>query len=543
MVDIGLINSEKTKYEDKRVEIVGKMLFDELCVSQSFRDTLIQHSDIKDDDPLHIQIAYGATSIQNSCLSLCPWHLMYDDKKIICKGDPNFLIKKKVRFSYLIKFDQNPPSLDVSELQKINLLLISSPISNSENENFVSKDSKEIIKDGIKKKPGRIEFVGETEPILSELHRTISELDDGKAPHIIHFDGHGEFGRRCHQCRDKIFSSTVEKCENKNCDCSLEATQGYLKWKNNEDKTDYVSSEEFVELINSIDPKPKLVVLAACKSAYANRGESVFNGFAQRLIAEEVCAVVGFSFSIKDKSAQHFIEHFYRKLIVQNKSLLDSVHLGTYLIPEKDKKYEWYKPVLFMRYGEGVEDGNIVRFPSENPVLENNKPISYENVSPPKSIDKVYVKEENKHEVNNPNPHQPTSIKTITKFLEKSLILSEVAALTYDLFKEKGVEQVFIDIYSNLLDKLDTHFAKIDFKKMSDESKRSIFTAEEQSTEYSKLCLEIEKQIREEQETINQFNSSGDLHDRGSFRSKFGPLITNTGMIEGRLRELYDNSS
>jgi hypothetical protein len=468
---------------------------------------------------------------------------MYDDKKIICKGDPNFLIKKKVRFSYLIKFDQNPPSLDVSELQKINLLLISSPISNSENENFVSKDSKEIIKDGIKKKPGRIEFVGETEPILSELHRTISELDDGKVPHIIHFDGHGEFGRRCHQCRDTIFPSTVEKCDNENCNCSLEATQGYLKWKNNEDKTDYVSSEEFVELINSIEPKPKLVVLASCKSSYANKGESVFNGFAQRLIAEEVCAVVGFSFSIKDKSAQHFIEHFYRNLIVQNKSLLDSVHLGTYLIPVRDKKYEWYKPVLFMRYGEGVEDGNIIRFPSENPVLETNKPISYENVSPPTSTDKVYVKEENKHEVNSPNSHQPTSIKTITKFLEKSFILNEVAALTYDLFKQRGVQQVFIDIYSILLDKLDTHFAKIDFKKMSDKTKRSIFTAEEQSQEYSQLCSEIEKQISEEQETINDFNSSGDLYDRSSFRSKFGPLINNTGMIEGRLRELYENSS
>jgi hypothetical protein len=547
MVENGLLNEKRTEYLPDRVKKIGIIFFDTLFKTASFKKILqdFYNNSKREYQPLHIQIEYNAVSTMNSDIALYPWHLMYDNKHVLFDStSEGFIAKNGVRFSYLIAYDGTPPPLKKITLKTLNVLLIPSPISSNTDQDIISERiilksiEEETDRKSIKEETNRIRILKPLKTTLEELQIVMGRCPPSEKPHVIHFDGHGKYGKRCInlscvKARQKIFPLDNDVCDQ----CGRPFTenhQGYLQFEDSQGNIDYISSDEFADFIEQhIHPKPVLAVIASCKSAYSRAGKSVFNGVVQRLIQLGVLAVIGFPFRITNNSAEKFIEQFYRKLILGEGSLFEALHLGTNF---KDTQHEWYKPVLFMRYDDKNkvhEEGYLFEIQSFN--------------KPPQSYSKISQEiKENKPESDDFNKKQILK-RDIVVFVSKSKILSEIAALIYDLFEERGIEPDYIGgIYPKLLNKLNTHIRNINFEQIPDEIKNCSFVTKEQLSDYEKLCSDIKKQIekqKKEQKKISKLSPPKNCYSHDKFVSQFEPLLTKTGKIEGWWKRLYENSS
>ena len=84
---------------------------------------------------------------------------------------------------------------------------------------------------------------------------------------IVHFDGHGDFGRRCPIC------SSLNGPQQKQCGCCEtmledEAASGYFAFEREDGLLDALAAEELAEIVTSLpENAPKLIFLSACDSA------------------------------------------------------------------------------------------------------------------------------------------------------------------------------------------------------------------------------------------------------------------------------------
>ena len=153
-----------------------------------------------------------------------------------------------------------------------------------------------------------------------------------------------------------FYNRKIEKC--KFCESRLKDGTGFLLFENEEGQPDYISAEQFTNLVKNSQPKPQLIVITACQSALAHQHDSVFNGVAQKLL-QIVPAVVATPFSISQDSTTDFIDQFYRVLGNGKSSLLEAVKRASETM--KYCEYEWYRFVVFLRY-DGDEDGYLFDF-------------------------------------------------------------------------------------------------------------------------------------------------------------------------------------
>ncbi|NEQ85326.1 MAG: CHAT domain-containing protein, partial [Moorea sp. SIO2I5] len=210
---------------------------------------------------------------------------------------------------------------------------------------------------------------------LKALRRRLSERQTSAVPQVLHFDGHGFFGKRCNQigCR-KAYKQGVTQCE---CGAPLGQAQGYLVFEDSDGNADYVSAKELGELLGNLqrreqphsEPGIALVVLSACKSAMSRKSESVFNGVAQSLIGGGIPAVVAMTYSIRVDAASAFAEEFYHS-VGEQESLAIALGRGQSAIGIEGN--QWYRPVLYLRW-EDNEGGQLFK---ASPVQtdENNLP-------------------------------------------------------------------------------------------------------------------------------------------------------------------------
>jgi hypothetical protein len=153
-----------------------------------------------------------------------------------------------------------------------------------------------------------------------------------------------------------FYNRKIEKC--KFCESPLKDGTGFLLFENEQGQPDYISAEQFTNLIKNSQPKPQLIVITACQSALAHQHDSVFNGVAQKLL-QEIPAVVATPFTISQDSTTDFIDQFYRVLGNGQSSLLEAVKRASETM--KYYEYEWYRFVVFLRY-DGDEDGYLFDF-------------------------------------------------------------------------------------------------------------------------------------------------------------------------------------
>jgi hypothetical protein len=326
----------------------------------------------RENTQLHIQLIFSDNVVRGIRLADYPWELLHDGFM--------FLLHRNVTISRDIAYEGVRPNLPPTD--KINVLLLSSTASDPElGLNQLGKEEAQAIADGLEKarNDGHINFV-QLGATRDKLRAYLTEHRGEDAPQVLHFDGHGLYGKRCTnpQCHAMNKGTKITRCGK--CDRELPEAQGYLVFEDKDKNggADYISAAELGVLLSkstSGDGNNKsggiaLVVLSACQSGMTVEGDSIFNGTAQNLIGQRIPSVVAMQYSVSVVSATKFAEQFYRSLGQKNS-------LGIAVSQAREamgiEGNQWYRPVLYLRWQDKDNDGGQ---------LFNLSPIGDERVNP-----------------------------------------------------------------------------------------------------------------------------------------------------------------
>ncbi|MCB0168319.1 MAG: CHAT domain-containing protein [Anaerolineae bacterium] len=156
---------------------------------------------------------------------------------------------------------------------------------------------------------------------------TLSALEDElkHGCHLLHIVGHGRF----HPQRK----------------------EAVLFLANDDNQVERVSAAELAELVARQAESPRLVFLAACQTATRSPAEA-FRGFAPRLIAAGVPAVVAMQDIVPIDATREFTRTFYRRLLHHGQVDLAANEGRSALLAGRDDS--WAVPVLYSRVPDGV---------------------------------------------------------------------------------------------------------------------------------------------------------------------------------------------
>ncbi|MCA1990590.1 MAG: CHAT domain-containing protein [Coleofasciculus sp. S288] len=351
MVTAEILAADRTTFHPDYPAKIGKELYRALFPPGSKVERAL-HSSLRQAEEkntqLLVQLKLEADAVQRSRLADYPWELLHDGQR--------FLLHHQLGFSRYIAHDTAPPSLP--PVEQVNVLLVSSAAFDSQmGLKRLSKQEQQAIRKGLEKASdaGHISLRELEYPTFNELRTYLTENRGKEAPHVLHFDGHGLFGKRCQQCGAMHKGIKVERCKKEACLAPLPDPQGYLVFEDEEGEADYISAKELGTLLHQTRLSDgthqtggvALVVLSACQSGMAVAGESVFNGTAQNLIGHRVPAVVAMQYSVSVEAATKFAEQFYRSL-GQKDSLTVAVNQGREAMGAEGN--QWYRPVLYLRW-------------------------------------------------------------------------------------------------------------------------------------------------------------------------------------------------
>ena len=102
------------------------------------------------------------------------------------------------------------------------------------------KEEKSVLR-GLEVARGRgdIFFAQLEEPTLVELRSYLTEHLEDKAPHVVHFDGHGLFGQRCPNSECGAMNGGTKSRRCRKCDTELPLPQGYLVFEDEDGDANY----------------------------------------------------------------------------------------------------------------------------------------------------------------------------------------------------------------------------------------------------------------------------------------------------------------
>ncbi|MDF0593777.1 tetratricopeptide repeat protein [Methanotrichaceae archaeon M04Ac] len=152
-----------------------------------------------------------------------------------------------------------PAQPSTEELPFRVLVIISRPLDESELPNIADQWA---LYSGLSavKTPARLDFL--RPPTIEQLRTEILGGYD-----VVHFDGHGSFGRRCPSCSG-LNPPEGKKCGRCNAVLEYEEAGGYLAFEGEDGTVDSLAAEDLAGMINAVPGRPtKLVILSACESA------------------------------------------------------------------------------------------------------------------------------------------------------------------------------------------------------------------------------------------------------------------------------------
>jgi hypothetical protein len=346
MVREQLLLSEQNAFQPQWLATIGRKLYQVL--GQSIQQVIeAAVADAKRLSTwLHIRLRFPADDPKYVRLTDYPWELLHNDY--------GFLAHQGVTFSRYIAYKSPRPNLP--SVERLNVLLISSGAGDDRiGLKSLPSLEREAIAQGLEhaQKQGAIQLEILTPSTLNTLRRRLLERQTAAVPHVLHFDGHGFFGKRCNEagCR-KAYKQSARECE---CGALLGEAQGYLVFEQSDGTADYVSAQELGELLGNLGRREQpnseqgiaLVVLSSCRSGMSRLSDSVFNGVAQNLIGRGIPAVVAMPYSISVPAASAFAEYFYRSL-GQKESLAIALRRGQSAMGIEGN--QWYRPVLYLRW-------------------------------------------------------------------------------------------------------------------------------------------------------------------------------------------------
>lgn len=294
---------------------------------------------------LLVQLKFEEDTVQVARLPDYPWELIHDGT--------GFLLHNQVGFSRYIAFSAVPPSLPAVEQVKV-LLISSGALDKVLGFEPLPKEGSEIA-EKLKAAIGsqRIQLEELPRPTLDELAAYLTCHSGKEAPHLLHFDGHGLFGKLCSACSRMHKGIKAQQCQK--CGNPLPDAQGYLLFEDEYGAPDYVSASQLGSLLQQTRQSDgryqtggvAALVLSACQSGMAVEGESVFRGVAQNLIYHGVPAIVAMQYSVTVKGAIAFTKQFYLSIGEKN-SLAVAVSQGRAMMRVDGN--QWYRPVLYLRW-------------------------------------------------------------------------------------------------------------------------------------------------------------------------------------------------
>ena len=360
MVASGILDEKRQNFSVQYLGNIGQSLYQSLFPADSQAKNallaLLRSHEAKNSQ-LHIQLMFTAGVMRGVRLADYPWELLHDGKSFL-------LLHHNVTISRYIAYEGVRPNLPPTD--QINILLLSSTASDTElGLQQLGDQEAQAIRLGLEKarNAGYINFVQLEEVTKAQLRTYLTEHRGEDAPHVLHFDGHGLFGKRCShpKCRTMHNGNKILNC--RQCHTLLPEARGYLVFEDGKGGADYVSAEELGVLLsksslgdgNNKSGGIALVVLSACQSAMTLEGDSVFNGTAQNLISQRIPSVVAMQYSVTVASATRFTEQFYRSLGQRNS-------LGIAVSQAREamgiEGNQWYRPVLYLRW-EDNEGGQL----------------------------------------------------------------------------------------------------------------------------------------------------------------------------------------
>jgi hypothetical protein len=167
--------------------------------------------------------------------------------------------------------------------------------------------------------------------------------------HIVHFDGHGDFGRRCPVCH-QLAAPAGAICRGRGqasgaiCGAPLsrEPSRGYLAFERQGGLADWRSAENLAAALFR-NSEVRLVVLSACRSAAVGSG-LLFGGTAPALIGMGVPAVVAMQSEVPLYATVSFAEVFYAAL-ARRRPLVEAAAEARASLDDEN----WYRPALYLR--------------------------------------------------------------------------------------------------------------------------------------------------------------------------------------------------
>ena len=357
MKKVGLLEKDTPTFSSGMLEIIGRAIYEALFPHGEIRQLLTTMLGIAGNnrESLHIQFEFSKDIPYTNRIPDYPWELACDED--------GFLADRTITFS------RDIASLDAqSELPPVDqirvLLLSSSAYDISQGLGKLDGQEQSAVLSGLNsaQKESRVHVTNLREQkncvTFKAFRDYLYDHLDASAPHIIHFDGHGFFGRRCDYCRRPYKKLHVKRCETPSCNKAFlpEDPQGYLLFESDNlevNQADYVSAQEFGRLLQDVsrdqnaDYGIRLVVASACKSGMALGSNSVFNGVAQQLIKQGIPAAIAMQYNISVKGAQTFSETFYQALS-SKRSIASAMKSGQVAMGQEPK--QWYRPILYLRW-------------------------------------------------------------------------------------------------------------------------------------------------------------------------------------------------
>jgi len=305
--------------------------------------------------PARIELNFRA---EDAGMGEYPWELLHDP-------DRGFVFAN--RRAALIRYVACPlpvPRLLTSDA--LNLLLVTArPISQPTDPiqlPFLVDAESKAIEDGLAEPLASGAIHLEALPPASPAKSTWELLSDyltthtgAQAPHILHFDGHGGFGRRCAIAPAGCgLLNPASDVVCRGCGRHLDGPpQGYLAFEARNKRPHWVSAREVSNLL--ADAGVRLAVLTACKSAVV-AGQSVFSGMGPALIQAGVPAVVAMQFSVTVEAAKSFTRSFYLAL-AQYAPVTKAMGLARAALFVDETA--WYRPVLYLRTDDKNPEGKL----------------------------------------------------------------------------------------------------------------------------------------------------------------------------------------
>ncbi len=165
-------------------------------------------------------------------------------------------------------------------------------------------------------------------------------------PHVLHYTGHGVYGRLCPRCRAMNHGrSDVCKCE---ADLKKVLPTSFLALEDESGKTKSADIRELRPHLKAV-PDLRLVVLSGCQTAQTSDVDA-FGGVATGLLAERLPAVLAMQFSILDRSGIKLAEAFYAAL-AEGATPAQAAQRARVALWQFDEGpgYDWGVPALYLR--------------------------------------------------------------------------------------------------------------------------------------------------------------------------------------------------